>query len=136
MKWKLLLAMIVIALLFAGCGASTANVQSAVIDFNGLDWQVGPDEDMTWYEAKAWADGLGGNWRMPTRAELHGLWGAGISKDNWGPFENRGFFVWSGEVRDSSSAWGFYFTFNGSGEDYDACGLSYPGWRAFAVRSR
>ncbi len=107
----------------------------------GLQWRVGPDENTIWNAANNWVNGLGGNWRMPTRAELRGLWDAGISSDNWGPFENSGWWVWSGEVRDSSSAWDFVF---GSGTEYwDGRGhehwmyrsISYNGGRAFAVRS-
>ena len=106
----------------------------AVIDFNGLDWQVGPDEEITWDQAKEWVDGLGGNWRMPTRAELRGLWDAGISSGNWGPFENSGLWVWSGEVRDSSSAWRLSFTYGREGWGYCSGSNNYD--RAFAVRPR
>lgn len=69
----------------------------------GLEWLVGPDHNMTWYEAKAWVDRLEGNWRMPTRAELQGLWDAGISSDNWGPFESNATWIWATD----STAWDF-----------------------------
>ena len=100
----------------------------------GLEWQVGPDEETTWNEAKAWVDGLGGDWRMPTRTELQDLWDSGISYGNWGPFENSGWFVWSGEVHDSSSAWGFFF--DDGIELLSSRGISYSGEQAFAVLSR
>ena len=129
MNWKLLPAMIAVILLFAGYASGE------VIDFNGLDWQVGPDENMNWNQAKAWVDGLGGNWRMPTLEELRGLWDAGVGRVEpyrWGPFENNGYSVWSVEVRDSSSAW--FFGFNDGGERWG--NRSYSSYlRAFAVRS-
>lgn len=87
------------AMLFANCGGDGGG-----FEFNGLHWQVGPDQNMNWYESKEWVDGLGGNWRMPAMEELQGLWDAGVSSDNWGLFENSGYGVWSGEARDSSSA--------------------------------
>jgi len=100
----------------------------------GLEWQVGPDEETTWNEAKAWVDGLGGDWRMPTRTELQDLWDSGISYGNWGPFENSGYCVWSGEVRDSSSAWYFFFA---TGTEYWLPrSASAKVGRAFAVRPR
>ena len=98
-----------------------------------LQWRVGPDSSTDWYEADSWVMGLGGDWRLPTRAELQELYNAGIRYRDWGPFENSGSFVWSGEVRDSSSAWGVNF------------GSGYEAWltrdhdyskRAFAVRPR
>lgn len=41
--------------------------------FTGSEWYIGPDVYLTWYEAKAWIEGLkidGGGWRMPTILEL------------------------------------------------------------------
>ena len=99
-----------------------------------LQWRVGPDSDTDWYEAEDWVDNLGGDWRMPTLSELGGLYDAGIELDNWGYFENSGAFVWSGEVRDSSSAWYFYFRF---GQHTCATRDRFSdNRRAFAVRSR
>lgn len=119
----------------SGTGTSTSSgTIGEIISFNGLQWLVGPDQGTNWDEAKAWVDGLGGNWRMPTRAELQGLWDAGISYDNWGPFENTGRLVWSGELRDSSSAW--YFGFGHGGERWDGRSGAYSTTRAFAVRPR
>ena len=92
MNWKQFIATLVAGfLLIAGCGGGG-------FEYNGLYWQVGPDEDLTWDEAKAWVDGLGGNWRMPTMIELRGLWNSGIRYPaNWGPFQNTGWWVWSGD---------------------------------------
>lgn len=103
---------------------------------NGLDWQLGPDRGTNWNEAKAWVEDLGGDWRMPTRAELKGLWDAGINSWTWGLFENGGCFVWSGEVYDLTSAWYVYFGYYFGGRDgWDTSSLSYGDGRAFAVRS-
>ena len=97
----------------------------------GLQWRVGLDQDTNWNAANTWVNGLGGGWRMPTRDELRGLFDAGIGSYNWGPFENSAWWVWSGEVRDSSSAWHFNFDF-GSGHWYDRSSSDFT--RAFAVR--
>ena len=99
-----------------------------------LQWRVGPDSDTDWYEAEDWVDNLGGDWRMPTRSELQGLYDAGIKYNDWGYFENSGYRVWSGEVRDSSSAWDFLF--DDGRERWDNRGNSNGSLRAFAVRSR
>lgn len=128
-SWKLLLALLAGAMLFTNCGGGGGG-----FEYNGLHWQVGPDRDMTWFEAKEWVEGLGSDWRMPTREELQSLRNAGVSAENWGPFENSGWFVWSGELHDSSSAWGFYF--NIGIEDWDYCRYKNDHERAFAVRSR
>lgn len=133
MSWKLLLAMIAVVLIIAGCGDGGGGFK-----YNGLSWQVGPDQDMTWDEAKAWVDGLGGNWRMPAQAELQGLWDAGVRSDNWGPFENGGKGVWYGEDRNTSSVW--YFDLEGWLDRGCECCSPTPlpttFARAFAVRSR
>lgn len=103
-----------------------------VTDSNtGLQWRVCA-QDMTWDEATAWVNSLGGNWRMPNRAELRGLWNAGIREGNFGPFENSGWGVWSGEVIDFRTA--RYFDFYGGGpESWTLRGVCLG---AFAVRSR
>lgn len=130
MSWKLLLGLVTGAMLFTNCGGDSGG-----FEYNGLYWQVGPSRDMNWGEAKEWVDDLGGNWRMPTLAELQGLWDSGISSDNWGPFENSGLGVWSNEVRDSSSAWLFAFDYGDATWGFRS-GSRYYGARAFAVRSR
>jgi len=128
-SWKLVLSMVFGTMLLSDCGGGEGG-----FEFNGLYWQVGPDQNMNWYESKEWVDGLGGNWRMPAMEELQGLWNAGISSDNWGPFENSGYGIWSGDVRDSSSAW--VFDFYGGSEYWSTRSSSNYGGRVFAVRSR
>lgn len=149
MSWKLVLVLVAGVLFYTGCGNSsdseiahststegqdeTTTSGNDGFEFNGLYWQVGPDRDMTWDEANEWVESLGAGWRMPTRTELQGLWDAGVSSDNWGPFANSGFGVWSGEAQDSMSAWCFIFF--GGLECCENRSSSGDG-RAFAVRSR
>jgi hypothetical protein len=104
----------------------------------GLEWYAGPDRNTTWNEAKAWVESLevaGSGWRMPTREELRTLYNKGAEDRNMTPLlKTTGWWVWSGETRDSSSAWGFGF---GSGrEGWHARDYSYPYSRGFTVRSR
>ena len=120
----------------SGSGTSTStssSTTSGIIEYNGLEWRLGSDEDTARDEAREWVDGLDGDWRMPTGSELEELYAAGIRYSDWGPFENSGAIVWSSEVRDSMAAWGFSF-YRGWGGWLDRDGAS--GRRAFAVRSR
>ncbi len=105
-----------------------------------IEWYVGPDSDITWDDAKRYAESVtadGGGWRLPTLKELKGLYKEGEGKYNmsseFGTFSCPFIRVWSGEVKDSSSAWFFGFS------------LSRASWgnrahsshqRGFAVRSR
>ena len=105
------------------------SAEGVITDNNtGLEWVVGPDRPTSYNEAVAWVQGCeisGGKWRMPTRAELHGLYVKGLGKFNLDPiFEERLFAhlselesfgvrqgtpllsVW-GEPNDSSTAWAF-----------------------------
>ena len=105
-----------------------------------LEWIVGPDNDMTWAEAKDWVEkvkGLnisGGGWRMPTAKELESLYQQGKGKRNMTTLlKTSGWWVWAGQTEGMFSAWGFGFN-NGLKDwngrfDSDNC-------RAFAVRSR
>ena len=106
----------------------------------GLQWYVGSDRGTTWNDAKKWVEGLtvaGGGWRMPSRSELKGISKKGarsISPEYLPPiFKTSGRFVWSGETRGSSGAWGLYFNLDKGywGDRSYAGSLS----RAFAVRS-
>ncbi len=103
----------------------------------GLEWVAGPDRNTTWNEAKRWVENLnvaGGEWRMPTRAELKSLYLKGAGLRNMTPLlKTTGWYVWSGETKGSSSAWTFYFGFGR--EDWSSRDFSYSE-RGFAVRSR
>jgi hypothetical protein len=104
----------------------------------GLEWYVGPDRDTTWYKAESWVKNLtvdGGGWRMPTKKELKSLYNKGAGQRNMTPLlKTTGWWVWSGEIKGSSSAWGFYFS---HGREYLYSRDSYYyGERGFAVRFR
>ncbi len=78
---------------------------------------------------------------MPTYAELRGLWNAGVGHGNWGPFENSGFFVWSGTSISgpyATTASAFYFDDEVPRPDYETFfdAIESYFFRAFAVRSR
>jgi len=96
-----------------------------------LQWMVGSDTSTDWYESESWVNSLGGTWRMPSISEFWGLYDAGINYEYWGPFSNSGWYVWSSEVQDSSSAWFFSFT----GTEVDGNRSLSENFRAFAVRS-
>jgi hypothetical protein len=78
-----------------------------------LDWYVGSNPDNTYAQAKAWTEGLtvaGGGWRLPTMAELKGIYKKGASAYNMDPlFQVKGAWVWSGELRNDWSVWGLAF---------------------------
>ena len=103
----------------------------------GLEWMAGPDKDTTWNEAKQWVEShnvAGGGWRMPTIDELETLYENGKGSRNMTPLlKTTGWWVWSGETKDSSSARSFVFGYGGRFLDFR--GTSTNG-RAFAVRSR
>jgi hypothetical protein len=102
----------------------------------GLEWYVGPNSDNTWHQAKEWAENLnvdGGGWRLPTLQELKALYLKGASPINMDPvFQVKGAWVWSGELHNSWSAWGFAFYSGLDGWHH----LDYPNGRvALAARS-
>ena len=103
-----------------------------------LEWIVGPDKDTTWDEAKAWVESLsveGGGWRMPTREELKTLYKEGTGSRNMTPLlKTTGWWVWSGEKKDSHSAWALFFRFGN--EPWGLRDSSGTIYRGFAVRSR
>lgn len=71
---------------------------------------------------------------MPTIKELQTLYDKGRGKRNrTSLLENGSWYVWSGEMKDSSSAWRFYFRSGTTGWGKRAYGIFD---RAFAVRSR
>ncbi len=105
----------------------------------GLQWYVGPDHGTDWYDAKKWVEHLrvsGGGWRMPSRSELCGISQKDARSEHprYLPpiFETSGWWVWSGETKGSSGAWGFNF---GTGEEYwSACSPDFL-YGVIAVRS-
>ncbi len=106
----------------------------------GLEWIVGPDRAISWYEAKNWMDNLnidGGGWRMPTLEELKTLYKKGAGMYNITPLlKTTGWWVWSA---DKSGSYAYLFDFKGgekSTMQYDCEKDSYNTFRGFAVRSR
>ena len=102
----------------------------------GLDWYIGPNQDNNWHQAKAWTENLtvaGGGWRMPTVPELQAIYQKGASRVNMDPlFQPKAAWVWSGQMDDTRTAWGFAF-YSGLVNSH---GLNYGyGRLAFAVRS-
>ncbi|MCF8129555.1 MAG: DUF1566 domain-containing protein [Deltaproteobacteria bacterium] len=101
-----------------------------------LEWVAGPDRNVTWDEANAWAKNLklaGGGWRLPTLKELETLYEKGAGPRNMTPcLKTNGWWVWSCETVGTREARSFAF------------GHGYKGWifkgnaaseRVFAVRS-
>lgn len=104
------------------------------ISRNGLKWRVGPDENTTWIQASDWIESQGDEWRMPTTDELRDLRDSGVSADDWGPFNNTGLWVWSGDLENPLwTAHSFSFT-----DDFyrlaNGAGSSSVDVRVFAVR--
>ncbi len=153
-RWHRLSLMALIVVLVWGFGQSSpleaqvvegkgqprfTKAQSGVITdhVTGLEWYVGPSPDNNWHEAKAWTENLtvaGGGWRMPTIPELQALYQKGASRANMDPlFQPKAAWVWSGQMDDTRTAWGFAF-YSGLVNSH---GLNYGyGRMAFAVRSR
>jgi hypothetical protein len=103
----------------------------------GLQWYVNPSPSNTWHQAKAWVENLtvaGGGWRLPTMAELKGIYQKGASGTNMDPlFDAHGVWVWSGELVNPMFARGLAF-YNGWEWVH---GVNYGyGRLAFAVRSK
>jgi hypothetical protein len=123
--------------LTGGTGGKSYNYPG-IITVNGLQWYVGPDNDTNWDQANAWVNSLtvgGGGWRMPTMAELKGLYHKGMGSRNMPPeFKTNGWWVWSGEQYGPSAAWLFVFDYGG--HEYSSERSTSINGRAFAVRSR
>lgn len=103
----------------------------------GLEWFVGPDENTNHYEAKGWVKKLninGGGWRLPTQAELQGIYQEGKTNRNMDPaFKATGWWVWATELVDNSlRALDFGF---GNGVAGSSGRENNQNVRAFAVRS-
>jgi len=123
--------------------ATTQSSQKFTIDSNGIikdiqtgyEWIVGPDQDMTWDQADAWAKGLkidSKDWRLPTKSEVATMHQKGAGTRNLDPvFQTSGWYIWTGSD-DQSNAWSFYL--------YDGEAVNYlknadKQRRAFAIKS-
>jgi hypothetical protein len=116
----------------------------------GLEWLVGPDRNVTWYEAQQWISELqacGGGWRMPTITEIMTLHnpattaGTGFYKEgryfpaHIDPVFNAiggGSWVWASERSATGDAQSFNLN-QGKAVSYSATNTTYS-TRAFAVR--
>jgi len=103
----------------------------------GLEWVAWTGRNMNWNNARSWVQSInleGGGWRMPTLNELEGLYRNGSGTKNMTPLLSiTGWHVWSGETKDSSFAWGFYFRY---GERYSSRRTDSSKGGVLAVRSR
>ena len=114
---------------------------------SGLEWKTGPDKDTNWNEAKSWVQSLdldGGRWRLPTLAELEGIYRKGAGDRKVHLLKTSEHFVWSDKTEDPHGGVWFFEFFSGN-QDW-----LYPnsrrffrpgdrrsyGGRAFAVRSQ
>lgn len=116
----------------------------------GLEWLIGPDRNMTWYEARQWIENLnmcGNGWRMPTIDEIQTLYNPGV-KAGTGYYTNGRFFpahidpifnnigsgswVWSNQNFNDGTAQSFNLN-QGKPVVYSAMNTLYS-TRAFAVR--
>lgn len=109
----------------------------------GLEWLVGPDRNISWFQAKNWVENIdasqyGTGWRMPTLVELKSIYESnkGTNLKHLDPvfkISNIRLWVWTGEIKDSLSAYTFYFGDKG-GNDCNECQKSYHD-RVLAVRA-
>ena len=119
-------------------GRYVAYANKVICDcFSGLEWFPGPDKDMSWKEGGHWAKELaigGGGWRLPTLKELRGLFKMNKNGDNLSPLFGLSMTdVWSCEIKDESSAWGFNFL---PGNQFWTCRTLSRRFRVLAVRPR
>jgi len=103
----------------------------------GLEWIAWTGRNMNWNNARSWVQGLdleGGGWRMPSLNELEGLYREGRGTRNiTSLLKIAGWHVWSGETKDQTFAWGFYFR---SGDRYSSRRTDNSKGGVLAVRSR
>jgi hypothetical protein len=130
----------------ASSGRFSKDAEGVITDSRtGLQWFVGPDHDMTWGQANSWAQGLsagGGGWRLPSLAELQGLYGSGeytIPGKKYilriDPiFAISACCPWSGDLKEPVSAG--YMLFNGGGTAWGNRNNISADSRVIAVRNR
>lgn len=115
----LLCPVLLLALLASGCGQAGGETRYSLLhqevikdNATRLEWVVGPDRYTNYTQAVAWVHGCGiagGGWRMPTLAQLRGLYAQGQGLSNLDPvFKTTGWRIWA-EPRDASSAMIFNF---------------------------
>ncbi|MBI5844890.1 MAG: DUF1566 domain-containing protein [Deltaproteobacteria bacterium] len=101
-----------------------------------LFWVVGPDKNMSFNQARAWASNLttrGLKWRLPTIKELQSLLDLENKPSNiYKIFKLSAWYVWSGQEQGPTTAWAYFFTHEA--EDWSTKSASH-GFRAIAVRN-
>jgi hypothetical protein len=133
--------MVGVAMVIASDGRFEKLASGVVRDIkSGLEWYAGPDKNTPWGDASNWANNLridGGEWRMPTMAELKTLYRKGAGPRNMTPLlETTGWWIWSAEPGGSGTMTGSYWTL-----DFDYGGellvrpIDSVYKRSFAVRS-
>ena len=79
-----------------------------------LEWVVGPEKNINWYEARSWVEKLnleGRGWRMPTMDELRSLYWIDKGENNvTALLKTTCWKFWSGETTGASDAWVVTFT--------------------------
>lgn len=118
----------------------------------GLEWFVGPDRNVTWYEAQQWTSALpacGGRWRMPTINEIVTLHNPATTAGTGFYTQGRyfpahidpvfnaiggGSWVWASEPSATGDAQSFNLN-QGKAVSFSATNTTYS-TRAFAVRKR
>jgi hypothetical protein len=116
-----------------------------------LEWYVGPDRNVSWYDAQQWTTGLrscGGGWRMPSVAEIQTLYDpntrAGTGYYNGGRYFpahidpvfdsiGGGSWVWSDQQVGGNNARSFNLN-QGKAVEYSTTNTTFS-TRAFAVRT-
>lgn len=114
------------------------NVMSGVIydSDQDVEWLVGPDKDMTFDDSTDWINSLGDDWRMPSKSELSYLSDLDykIAWQNWGPFENSGWWAWADDETDKENAFSVPFLY--SLRNWFGSRNNSNMTRAFAIRNK
>ena len=116
------------------------NQHGVVLDTKtGLEWIVGPDYEMSWFDARIWVRRLavdGGDWRLPTTEELKSIYIKGEGTHNMTPLlKMTGKWVWANR-NDPWQAWDFTVGRTAETHYIDPWDSLSSLSRAFGVRSR
>ena len=79
---------------------------------SGLQWVPAPGSTMTWFDATRYAETLaiaGGGWRLPTRAELRGIYDGSYEGHADPLFLIDRNWVWTSEILPTEDAWFFSY---------------------------
>jgi hypothetical protein len=78
----------------------------------GLEWKLGENWDITWYEAKAWVQKLKSDgWRMPTENEVDRLYNKGVQPRNVPPLILAdGWPIWLSEAKGEDGKFTYLYS--------------------------